>query len=992
MNNTLEIKKPTFISRLKTVFGRIMSSPSLYLLACFLLPLLLMWTIFIIRGVYPFGDKSVLVLDLNAQYVYFFEGMRDILQGDNSPFYTWYRALSGEFSGMYAYYVASPFAIITLFFSEEGITEALLAMTLLKCGSMGLTFGYYLHKTRPSKPVYVIMFSCMYALSSYAFVQAMNTMWMDALIYLPLILLGLEALIDKGRFLLYTSTLALCFIANFYIGFMVAIFVVLYFMYYYISRYKMSDFGKFFFSFYKFAFFSVIGACISAVILIPTYYSLSFGKNDFSNPTYTFSAKFDFLEIITQMMPNSYDTVRPEGLPFIYCGIVAILLLPLYFLTSRIRSRQRVMGGVMLAIMVLSFTGSTIDLFWHGMQKPNWLNYRYSFMFIFLVLIFAYDALRFLRMQTFRVVFATGGILGVVVMMIQKLVDVENGEFDWLYTKAETSGGYEPGLLLTIWFWMIMIGVLTALLWAVAKKKSKAASIVLCSVVCLELFINGIYDMFKLHDDVYYSTRTSYVEFFDRWRGITQDVQKSDISLYRMEKTAHRKVNDNMTLRLRGISGSTSTLNASVITLLNKLGYASKSHWSKYVGTNPVADSLIGIKYVLTDDEEKMMPEFEKLLQQVDPTSTDVTEPDMLYAYENPYALPMLYGVSEDILKYDWDRKNEDGKIIEYSAPTILNSIVSAMLGEETQIFVPVKITSKETDGVREAYAGGYTHHKYALLDSGGKGTVSFTFTVEQSGSIYIHFPSQYPRNTTLRVRDNAPGESSSGFVSKGSYLTNETHSILYIGEYEKGHEVTVQLNLKENDLYFNCNQDYIFFFDDNAFELAFKKLAQSKIKVSDFSDTHIKGTIDVQKGDELIFTSIPYDEGWTVKVDGKKVPLQKSLDSLLCFTASEGEHTIELSYIPQGFIIGLIACIFGLALLCTLTVIDLKRRKKRKERIMALIHSPDSTYSQRCEQLLQQMTEESGNTENAQRENDVYDTVQNIEDADTDTDGQKAE
>ncbi len=961
MNRTEFTKNNKLLNRCKTVWDIVSNSPKLYLLACFLVPLLLMWIIFIIRGVYPFGEKSVLVLDLNGQYVYFFEAMRDVFEGDSSPFYTWYRALSGEFSGMYAYYLASPFSLLTVLFPEDGITEALLAITLLKCGSMGLTFGYYLHKRRPSKPVAVIMFSTMYALSSYAFVQAMNTMWMDALIYLPLIVLGLEVLVDRGKFVLYTVMLALCFIANFYIGFMVAIFVVVYFLYYYVSTYKMGEFSRFFFAFYKWALFSVIAAAIAAIIILPTFYSLEFGKNDFSNPTFTFKAKFDFMEILTQMMPNSYDTVRPEGLPFIYCGLVSLLLLPAYFLTDKIKGRRKIMSGVILGFMVLSFTGSTIDLFWHGMQRPNWLNYRYSFMFCFLVLVFAYDAYRFLKPHMYRIILGTGAFLIGFCVLVQKMIEPD-GEFSWLYLKAETNGGYEPGILLTVWFWIIMTGVLTAILWSVTKRNSRVAPVLLCCVVCFELFVNGIYDMFKLHDDVYYSTRTSYVEYFDRWRGLTEEVQSRDLSLYRMEKTVFRKVNDNMTLRIRGISGSTSTLNASVITLLNKMGYASKSHWSRYVGTNPVGDSLLGIKYILTDDPSDMPPEYGQMIETPDPTSKNPEDSKKLYAYINRNALPMLYGVDDGIKDYDWDAKNEDGKVIDLSAPDILNRIVSAMIGYDIQIYKPVEVTDVSTNGVREAYADGYTHKKYAVLTSGEKGTVEYTFTVEDTSDIYIHFPSKYPRDTTLRIKDDDLFDNKeASFVSKGSYMTNETHTILHIGEYEKGHEVTVQLNMKADDLYFYADQDYIFYFDKEAFDEAMTELSKSKIKVTDFDDTHIEGTINISDGDTTVFTSIPYDKGWTVKVDGERVELEKSLDSLLCFTVSEGEHTIEMSYIPQGFIIGAAACVFGITVLVILGIFDFKKRKKRKNEIMALLHNPESTYSKYLEKLKQQeLSEES--------------------------------
>ena len=63
-------------------------SGSKYLLWCFFLPIALMWLIYIAMKVYPFGEESVLVLDLNAQYVYYFEWLRRLLHGEGSFLYT----------------------------------------------------------------------------------------------------------------------------------------------------------------------------------------------------------------------------------------------------------------------------------------------------------------------------------------------------------------------------------------------------------------------------------------------------------------------------------------------------------------------------------------------------------------------------------------------------------------------------------------------------------------------------------------------------------------------------------------------------------------------------------------------------------------------------------------------------------------------------------------------------------------------------------------
>lgn len=58
-----------------------------HLWMAFILPVLIMALIYVAMEVWPFGKSSVLVLDLNGQYVYYFEALRDILHGEQGWFF-----------------------------------------------------------------------------------------------------------------------------------------------------------------------------------------------------------------------------------------------------------------------------------------------------------------------------------------------------------------------------------------------------------------------------------------------------------------------------------------------------------------------------------------------------------------------------------------------------------------------------------------------------------------------------------------------------------------------------------------------------------------------------------------------------------------------------------------------------------------------------------------------------------------------------------------
>ena len=419
-----EKKKPASPGRFSAFVKR---HPRLYLIWAFVIPFMLMWMIYIAMEVWPFGENSVLVLDLNGQYVSFFEALRSLILNGGSLAYSWERALGGEFMGIYAYYLASPLSILVALFPKRMITEALLLMLLTKCGLCGLSMAFYLEMQYPSKRVNTVIFATMYALTAFAVVQAHNTMWIDELVLLPILTLGIDRLISHRQYALYTASIAMSMLVNFYIGYMMCIYTLFYFFYsYFFNNFdnRNNVYGEkrhFLRSLLRMGALTVIGLAIAAVVWLPTYYSLTFGKTTFSDPSYAFSQQFDFLDFFVKLFPGSYDTVRPSGLPFVYCGTLTLLLLPIYFISPKIRPREKMIGGLGVAFFLLCFNGSTIDLVWHGFQRPNWLNYRYSFMFCFLIILFAYRAFDTIDRVDFKWPVLTAGILGVILMVIQKL-------------------------------------------------------------------------------------------------------------------------------------------------------------------------------------------------------------------------------------------------------------------------------------------------------------------------------------------------------------------------------------------------------------------------------------------------------------------------------------------------------------------------------------------------------------------------------------------
>lgn len=952
-------------NRFKRFIRKIRQKPTSYLIYAFIIPVVLNYIIYLAMEIHPFGNGSVLVLDLNGQYVYFYEALRNAVYGQMSMIYSFCRALGGEFMGIYAYYVASPFSYLVALFPQERILDALLIIFLMKTGIAGFNFGFYLHRTsKKINKLSIITFSILYSLTTYAVIHQHNSMWIDAMMWLPLLTLSIEELIKNFKYKRFVILLALTMMSNFYIGYMVCIYVAAYFFYYYFSRNEKwlnnphKEPHHFRRSFLRIAGASALGIGISMVVVATAYYSLQFGKNTFSTPNFTPSLRFDFMDFLTKFLPGSYDTVRPEGLPFVYCGVITLLLLPVYFLSKKFSSREKALSAAFIMFFVMSFFISTFDLIWHGFQKPNWLNYRYSFMLCFFLIVLAYRGYEEIQHAKTGTIVTAGSLWLLFICVAQKF------EFHSYVERIDGTIQFDQPLkdIETVWFSAIcFIAFMIILCMAIKSRSKQTISLIVCIFVCLEVFCNGICSCVEFGDDVIYSSYSSYNDFISAIRPVTDELLEEDTGFYRFEKNAHRKYCDNMALRIRGLTNSTSTLNRSTITFLHQLGYASKSHWSKYLGGTPVNDSLLGIKYVLANEKNSQTLYYENAGGSV----TTYGNTEYTY-YRNPYALSIAYGASDALLDFDLS----DG----YNPFIRLNGLYGAILGDDEapEIF---KAISFGSDGIETTNCDVSTiagHYKYAPQSSSTDCIVSYTITAAEDGEIFFYLPSEYPREVSIRVNGKKPSDSD-------TFYGGESDRIVSLGTFEKGDTVKLSMTLKGDVLYVKQNVDMFYYIDMDVFEGAISRIAETQMTVSDgWTDSYLPGTLTTTKDSQLIMTTLAYDSGWKVTVDGKRVDTVEALDGVVAFTVdTAGEHEIVMKYRPTALTLGLTITVLSIILFALIMIFE-KQLKAVLARVCADGNTDSSETNEGAddsdpevdEYLLTDIPDEAADTEESDKEN----------------------
>ncbi len=874
-------------------------------LLIFFLPVAIMYLVYSFFGVHPYGDMSVLVLDLNGQYVSYYEMLKDAIFGENSLIYSWSRNLSGETMGMFGYYMASPFMWIVILLPRTMMLGALEIMELAKVGCCALAFAYYLRKRRGASHYMQVIFSVSYALMTYIVVELMNPMWIDGMIWLPVILVGIEELVDNGKMLKLILSLTIMFISHFYIGYMIGVFSAIYFIYYIFSRPGYIVAPHFIKAGLKFAASAVISVLSSAIILIPVYCSLRLGKLDFSNPDFTPENQFSIFDFLTKLFTNSYDTVRPEGLPMIACGTIVIMLIPLFFLNTKIRVKEKVSLGALMFVIFGSMYLSTVDIAWHGFQVPNWLPYRYSFTFSFIMLIMAYRAFENISGVSYKEICLTA--------------------FGWIALLAFLNTQEHPEFYLaeTVWFSVLAIVVFAALIFLYKKYRSTAMKVVVAVFICIEIFENSLYTIWSIDMDVVYSTYSSYQDYFIDGRDVVDMVEEQDDGLYRMEKTFHRTVNDPMGMGFKGISHSSSTMNTPVLNMLKSLGFGMQGHSTKYTGATVLTDSLLGIKYLMYKPDEltpavdereinrqnyqnwlKLPYEGYEEIMTAEDTGTEIS------VYENPYALSIGYMASTDILETTLDSNDP----IENQ-----QRLLQGLLGDGS-VRVFNRNYSYYTDTVNCTTATTGDHIMYTTTVSDRDSYVEFTINVDSSDPIYAFFPTIYQRQCNMWLKADSWDITNYAFVDY--FFTGEYYSILDLGTYEPGERLKLRMTLANGEAIFS---DVLFYqLDVDAMESAIDQLSQGEWQITEHTDTYLSGTVTAGE-DQVLFTTIPYEPGWNVTVDGEPANVVKVLDSLIAIEVPVGEHTVTMSFWPDYLTLAIVVSIVGVSLVAVVFVIEYK-------------------------------------------------------------------
>ena len=308
--------------------------------------------------------------------------------------------------------------------------------------------------------------------------------------------------------------------------------------------------------------------------------------------------------------------------------------------------------------------------------------------------------------------------------------------------------------------------------------------------------------------------------------------------------------------------------------------------------------------------------------------------------YENESAAPIIYGTSQVMSEKDYDKLEYP-----YNQTTFLQKAV-----------VP-KSTAKQADSGQQANSIETVDNLHnAVLQFGENSCISET---DGGYHIYAKKDTKVKAEIVSQIDINSVNTEN---VGENVKVANETKKVsgnrvlmlrFKVKNLKPSKDLTIWVNGNRNKLsakqrvYYNDNTTFTYAValdsDENQVEVTFGKgkynlsdveayvttLPGTELYESEFlqNDTKTKGNViagslTMQKSGYLI-TSIPYDSGFEIQVDGKPATSEKVNTAFLGCKVNEGEHDIVITYHAPGLAAGKVMSFVGMIGFLILSVLE---------------------------------------------------------------------
>ena len=896
-------------------------------LIAFFVTMVSLIVVFLINMIVPFGNRNVLTSDLGAQYGPYLMGYKQALLSGESLFYNRSLGIGSNTLGVFGYYLSSPLNLITLLFPMTMIQELVTCLIIIKLSFAGAFMTWLLDRKFKTEDKMTIMFGLMYPLCTFAIVYIFNIMWLDGFAILPLLILLCEKFIEdrKKTWPVITLVLLVLFVSGYYIAYMVGIFSFIYLISVmgYQGRFKketekegMKTVGMFILS-------AITAAMMSACILLPA------GLNTIGNPDYSeqpsimsMQPEFKFASIFDQFVEKKAGDLS-ANMPYIFCGVTALFLCILFFFNPKIKRSLKTAIGFAFGFGILCFQFPLFNAAWHLFDDPNWFNFRYAFLFSFVMILVAFYSYLNMKNCEKKHFYKAFGVVLALLLFSQSFGRMAKEENSFFAT-----------LLFLVLISVLLYGMTLEKWPDVIYNLKRIGAWLLVAVIVVEIVV---FNPRALMPDVFNGAQDApeFKKTLNEIEVLSDSIEDQDWFRTESHRTWHHLVYANnlpFYSGREGISIFASMANKKSNHFLKQLGYKSNYNYFSLHHDNVImpADSILGVRYILSKTEGIM--ELEK-----------VGTEDELYLYKNEYACPAALVVKPDALSFDGYALEKDETEKDYfafqedwfkslsgvDASDVYDTFTAKweiINGQPTDIPPAESIVEQDLkkNELNNETANIEAEGLNIYLRNNDKAPLVFRTTIkaERDGAIYFEIPYLCMQcNTEIYVNDEQ-------IASKASHSFYTV--ILNLGSFSKGDEVKVEIRALE-DVYGSFEP--IFANVDPTAMAPQKEALTDGLKSVDVTNGHYVIETDTAEDAGILITA-PYEKGWKAYVDGEETEIIAYQDALLYIPVSAGAHKVELRFTPPGWNVGLLASGLGVVVFAAVSFL-LLRKKKSSEAVV---------------------------------------------------------
>lgn len=731
--------------------------------------------------------------------------------------------------------------------------------------------------------------------------------YMAAVIYLPLLVIGAEKILRNDNPILFTFMVFLALVSNVYFACMLAIVTVLYVLVRFPTLYTQDRFRKFVIMVGRLTIYGGIGVALSGVIMIPSLLqNLRTGRIGTDRLTYMNLFRYG-KEYYQRFI--SYFIVVPSSIgSWSHLGF-SVLTFPAVTLLFIKRKREDITLRILFVLMTAMMLFPTIAYIMSGFNN---ISNRWCFAYSFLVCaILMFELPHFIEIDKRIFTFIE---IGAIVYAIICYYIIKQ-----IYYRESTIA-------------LLIIAILSLrICQSMGGNVRKQLVIPLyLALTCLSIY-HSAFLLYDADQENYVSEFTNKGQFYNTYSQsqyasfARSKISGEDSSFYRVAGDDYSRYVTNMSFYY-GINGTTgySTYYHTAYSDWNKeLELAQKNMFGVFWGLDFRARlmSLDSIKYLIMRESDKMFSlyGFKEIERIQNKEKTDII-------LENEYVLPIGYTYDKYITRETYNNLSSIGKEeVQLQAAVLNTSPSSTNISEaiviETAQSVPTTIS--ETNG---------------LVWNDGRLKVT-----EEDATIILNFEGIPYTETYLRIvgldltngssnrrwditADTGETKSNASFYADAHVYTHGMKTqLLNLGYTESGYTSCTIIfpqkgTFKLEDIQIWCQPM------DNYSEQV-DKLREDVLEDVEINRRGLTGSISVSK-DKILCISVPYSNGWTAYVDGKKTETLQINTAFMGLELEEGNHTIELIYRIPGLTSGSVLSIFGV---CGLISIIVFRRKKKR-------------------------------------------------------------